>query len=390
VTRTLTEPTPRAGVIGLGMIGGAVATRPAHTGWPLPVYDVRDGVSDTLPGVPAPHGSAREVAECSDVVIIAVVTPEQATDGLIGRDGLLTGDHGDLTIGLLSTVTLQAVQHLDVVCRERGAVLLDAGVTSGGGHAAEGGLVVMVSGAGDEIAAAMPVITGFARSVMHCGPLGTGMVAKLVRNAAQYGRWAVMAEAACLAAAGGVAPEQFLRVLEDDADGCDESLTWLQVRSAGFTRSPEQLAQELAAHLGVETAMTNLTRPRGGPAVRSAVPESLPDNACEGGITMMEEVMGDRIGALIRQAPRLPVLASTIEQLFAAIWSRISLTVRDRRLPAVGAAVMLGRTDLLTNDSPGRCGRGNSPPSSCASSVCSCTTTPAGATAPRWTPSWRN
>jgi alkylhydroperoxidase/carboxymuconolactone decarboxylase family protein YurZ len=127
-----------------------------------------------------------------------------------------------------------------------------------------------------------------------------------------------------------------------------------------------------------------------GPAVCSVVPESLPDNAYEGDITMMEKVMGDRIGGLIRQAPRLPVLASTIEQLFAANWSRISLTVRDRRLLAVGATVMLGRTDLLTNDLTGALRPGNSPPISCASSVCSCTTKPAGATAPRWTPSWRN
>jgi 3-hydroxyisobutyrate dehydrogenase-like beta-hydroxyacid dehydrogenase len=125
------------------MIGGAVATRLAQTNWPLAVYDVRDGDSDTLPGLPPQLESAREVAECSDVVMIAVVTAEQAEDALIGDGGLLTGDHGELTVVLLSTVTLQAVHRLDRLCRERGAALLDAGVTSGGGRAAEDGLVMM-------------------------------------------------------------------------------------------------------------------------------------------------------------------------------------------------------------------------------------------------------
>lgn len=358
----MNDSTLRAGVIGLGMIGSAVATSLARHDVPLAVFDVRDGVADELAGVPPSSASPRDVAEDSDVVIIAVVTAEQAEEVLVGPDGLLSADRPGLVVVLVSTVSLDAVHHLSQLCTERGVVLLDAGVTSGGGEAARDGLVVMIGGPADAIARARPVIDGLARSVIHCGAVGSGMTAKLARNAAQYGRWAVMAEATALAAAGGVSPEVFLRVMEGGADGRDESLLRLRAHRDGVRLTDEQAeafealarkdlsaAQDLAEQLGVEVALTNLTPPRMRAVVRREIPEPLPDDAFDRGIAMMEKVMGSGISDHVREAPRLRVLKSTVEHLFAEIWSHPALTIRDRRLLAVGVTSMLGRTDLLTN-----------------------------------------
>jgi 3-hydroxyisobutyrate dehydrogenase-like beta-hydroxyacid dehydrogenase/alkylhydroperoxidase/carboxymuconolactone decarboxylase family protein YurZ len=352
----------RPGVIGLGMVGGAVASSLAQNGLTPSVFDVREGVSDALDGVPPQLRSPRDVARESDVVMIAVVTAEQAETALVGEEGLLTGDCTGLVVVLLATVTLDAVQHLARLCEQHDAVLLDAGVTTGGGRAEEAGLVAMVGGPVDDVERALPVLEAFTRSVIHCGPLGTGMAAKLARNAAQYGRWAVIQEAATLAAAGGIAPETFLRVMEEGAGGRDESLKWMQSRRAGFTLTDDQVAQidtlahkdlsaaqELAAQLDVEVAMTNLARPRAAAVIRGEVPVRLPDNPFDRGVAVIEKVMGDGVGAQMPRDAGLPTLTTTVEHLFADIWSRPDLTIRDRRLLALGATAMLGRTDLLHN-----------------------------------------
>ena len=111
-------------------------------------------------------------------------------------------------------------------------MLLDAGV-SGGATAYENGLTVMIGGSDDDVQRAMPVLNGFAKAVVHCGPLGAGMVAKLAKNVVTYSSWAVAREAALLAIAGGVSLERFLEVLDQGADFGTDPLVWLRIKQAG-------------------------------------------------------------------------------------------------------------------------------------------------------------
>jgi 3-hydroxyisobutyrate dehydrogenase len=75
----------RAGVIGLGMIGGGVALSLARSGRPVAaVHDVRPDAADDLDGVPDQVESPAAVAKECDVVLLAVVSAEQARDVLAG------------------------------------------------------------------------------------------------------------------------------------------------------------------------------------------------------------------------------------------------------------------------------------------------------------------
>ena len=73
----------RAGVVGLGQIGGGVAVCLARSGRPLTVDDVRPDAVDRWPGVPPVVGSPAEVARASDVVMIAVVDLAQTLVGAL-------------------------------------------------------------------------------------------------------------------------------------------------------------------------------------------------------------------------------------------------------------------------------------------------------------------
>jgi 3-hydroxyisobutyrate dehydrogenase-like beta-hydroxyacid dehydrogenase len=70
----------RAGVIGLGEIGGGVAISMAKRGRIPAVFDVRPHAWQSLEGVPVQLDSVASVARNSDVALIAVVNAEQARD----------------------------------------------------------------------------------------------------------------------------------------------------------------------------------------------------------------------------------------------------------------------------------------------------------------------
>lgn len=264
----------RPGVIGLGMIGGGVAVSLAKSGRPAAaVYDVRPDASAGLDGVPEPLASPADVAAASDVVLLAVLNAEQARDVLTGADGVLSVARAGQIVVLLSTVGLSAVRELSVLCAAHEVTLLDAGVT-GGTEAATNGLVTMVGGPDEAVARAMPVLQDFSKAVVHCGPLGAGMVTKLARNAITYSFWAAVREATSLAAAGSVPPSKLLEVLESSGDTVSP-LLHLQLMAVDYKIGAEQgawaegiadkdlaAAQELAAELGLSLPIVDQVRPR--------------------------------------------------------------------------------------------------------------------------------
>lgn len=288
----MTPPAPRPGIVGLGFIGGGVAVSLVRSGQIPAVFDVRSHASDALAGVPAQLNSPVEVARVSDVVLVAVVNAEQAESVLIGEDGLLTEPNPGLVVVLLSTVSLGAVLHLAEICIDRGAVLLDAGV-SGGATAYDNGLTVMIGGSDDDVERALPVLNGFAKAVVHCGPLGAGMVAKLAKNVVTYSSWAVVREAALLAIAGGVSLGRFLEVLDHGADVGTDPLVWLRINQAGAEMPEDVLApferiaekdldaiQELALGLAADVRITTVVRPQIRDIYQSRYPEPPPTAAC--------------------------------------------------------------------------------------------------------------
>lgn len=64
------------------------------------------------------------------------------------------------------------------------------------------------------------------------------------------------------------------------------------------------------------------------------------------GLEVMDEVYGPGFAAAMPVAEH-PLTKETVGHLFAEIWSRPGLPIRDRRLLVLGATAALGRADLL-------------------------------------------
>jgi 4-carboxymuconolactone decarboxylase len=65
------------------------------------------------------------------------------------------------------------------------------------------------------------------------------------------------------------------------------------------------------------------------------------------GTAVMDAVYGEGFSRRLPTEHRTPLLTDTVENLFAHIWCRPGLSVRDRRLLVIGATAMLGRPDLI-------------------------------------------
>jgi 3-hydroxyisobutyrate dehydrogenase-like beta-hydroxyacid dehydrogenase len=204
---------PRVGVIGLGGIGAGASRGIIAHGQPLVVCDVRPEAIEAL----GPHvvavDSPAQACEHADVLLIAVWDDAQVRSVISGERGVLHARTPPNVVVILSTTTLDTIQWAQSALGERQVALLDCGVAGGVKALEHGSIVAMVGGDAADVAYAMPVLDAFANPVIHLGPVGTGMAAKLARNMITYIERVVVWEAMLLASAADVDPARFLEVV---------------------------------------------------------------------------------------------------------------------------------------------------------------------------------
>ncbi len=197
-------PVLRAGVIGLGDIGGGLASSLLAAAVPVSVCDVREEA--TAPFRDGAHVAATPsaLAARSDVVLVAVFNDAQVRAVLQGPDGAFAGAPPGTAIVIVSTIPTPTVLEMRSEGASRGVSVVDCGVSGGPDAAASGELVCMIGGSAEEVDQVRPVLDVISCLVLHMGPPGAGLAAKLARNLITYGSWLAAFEAQELAEAAGI------------------------------------------------------------------------------------------------------------------------------------------------------------------------------------------
>jgi 3-hydroxyisobutyrate dehydrogenase len=217
----------KAGVIGLGAIGGGVAQCLARAGLLSAVYDIRPDALAKLPNMPPLSDSPADLASRCEVVLIAVVSGKQARAVLEGPNGVLSRARPGMYVVLLSTVSLDDLAGLRELTDGAATPLVDCGVT-GGGKAAENGLTCLVGADNDALAAVRPILDGFAKLVVVMGKPGAGMAAKIARNVIVFGAWRAGYEGTMLAKAAGVDLQRLFEVVRSSAEAVGGPLNMME------------------------------------------------------------------------------------------------------------------------------------------------------------------
>jgi 3-hydroxyisobutyrate dehydrogenase len=268
------------GVIGLGDIGRGVAGAVARAGLELVVCDLRPEATAAFADVAAVAPSPAALAGRAEVVMVAVVDDAQVRAVIEGPDGALAAMRAGAVV-VLSTVAPDTVVSLAARAAPRGVDVVDCAVSGGPEAAAEGSLVAMVGGDAAAIERLRPVLDTFTSLVVHMGPLGAGLKAKLARNLVQYGSWLAAYEAQLLAEAAGIELAKLAQVIRESDKKIggasrlmfrptvtqlplDADLGLVAAMAAGATLAHKDLraAVALGHALGVELPLAKMTDAR--------------------------------------------------------------------------------------------------------------------------------
>ena len=196
------------GFIGLGNMGEGMAGNLQKAGYPMVVFDVREGATRRFLEAGARlAGSPEEVASLSEVTFTSLPGPKEVEQVAVGNEGVLAGiKPGGIYVDL-STSRPTLIREIEPRFRAHGAHVLDAPVSGGKSGAASGNLAVMVGGDREIFERVKPLLDSFGDKVFYAGSIGAGTVAKLVHNMISHGVRQAIAEGLTLGVKAGVEPE---------------------------------------------------------------------------------------------------------------------------------------------------------------------------------------
>ncbi|MHB2001014.1 MAG: NAD(P)-dependent oxidoreductase [Solirubrobacteraceae bacterium] len=211
---------PRVGVVGAGSIGASVASRLAGLGARVSAFDLDAGRVRALAqaGV-VEAGTARQLAEDAEIVILALPDSPHVLACMEGRDGLEAGLASGSCVLLMSTVKPDTARALAARLAERGVELLDTPVSGGPVAGRDGTLAIMVGGSDAGFARCRALLECLGGNVVHVGPVGDGETTKLVNNLMGAVIVLGIAEGLALAAKAGIDVERARQAIAGGSGG---------------------------------------------------------------------------------------------------------------------------------------------------------------------------
>ena len=215
---TTTSSSPIVGLVGLGIMGSAMAPNLLAAGFQVIGFDVspeRMKVFQAAGGTPA--ASPQAVAEAAPIVITSLPSVAALNAVVLGPQGL-TSARATGRI-LVETSTLPIEDKQAVHDQAAGWHMLDCPLSGTGAQAAKKDLLVYASGNSAAIAACKQVFEGFSKAHHDVGAFGNGSRMKFVANLLVAIHNVAAAEAFALGMKAGLDAETIYKVIADGAGG---------------------------------------------------------------------------------------------------------------------------------------------------------------------------
>ena len=256
------------GIVGLGLLGSAVAARLRGGGHDVVGHDVvaeKVRALEALGGQAAP--SAEAVARAAEAVCVVLPSLAAVEDVVLGPRGLAVAGHAGQTIIQMSTISPVLTERLAREVGAKGLAFLDCPISGTSGMVARGDGIIFVGGEQRVFDRWRPVLEAVLPRAIYVGRPGQAMTLKLVANLLVALNSAAAAEALLMARRAGLDLELVLDVLTRSA----ATSRMLEVRGPLMARQefPPQmkldlfmkdlhLIQEAARRVGAPLPLTDV------------------------------------------------------------------------------------------------------------------------------------
>ncbi len=213
------DATMRCAVIGLGSMGGGMATSLLRAGFAVSGYDVNPAACDRLAAAGgrscATPGEAATEADC---VVAVVVNAEQTEAVLFGENGCAASMKPGAVFVSSATMAPERARALGARLEDTGRHYLDAPMSGGAARAADGQLTMLASGSQAAFAAARPALQAMTATLYELGDeAGLGAAFKMVNQLLAGVHIAAACEAIAFAARQGLDLNRVYEVITKSA-----------------------------------------------------------------------------------------------------------------------------------------------------------------------------
>jgi 3-hydroxyisobutyrate dehydrogenase len=204
----------KVGIIGLGMLGSAVAEHLYDSGFQVSAYNRTKEKTINLKnkGIKI-FASPKDVATNSELVIIVVKNEEAVKEISFQKDGIIQGKHEKLIVADMSTIDPTESKNISKEFKDNGINKLDIPVMGGPNVAISGDLVMMVSGEKNSYEYCKNIFEKIANKVFFLGENGIAHSVKLAMNLQITMLALALSEGITLLKKSNVDPKIFLEIL---------------------------------------------------------------------------------------------------------------------------------------------------------------------------------
>jgi 3-hydroxyisobutyrate dehydrogenase-like beta-hydroxyacid dehydrogenase len=257
------------GIVGLGIMGGAIARNLVDRGWRVIGFDTDAAKRNELAAAKIIiAGSVEQVTRDAPVIMTSLPTPAAVES--VAKAIANSGETPRIVIEL-STLTLADKLRFEAILKQAGHIVLDCPLSGTGAQAKMRDLIVYASGDSDAIARCEGLFADFAKQSADLGVFGNGSRMKFVANHLVAIHNVATAEAMILAERAGLDPKMVVDMVGPGAGGS----RMFQMRAPMMVQRTYEPATmkvstwkkdmaiiaEFADDVGCETPLFTLTQP---------------------------------------------------------------------------------------------------------------------------------
>src|SRR3981081_919327 len=209
--------TKTVGIVGLGIMGGAIARNLVERGWRVVGFDTDAARCAELAPAGAPiAGDVAAVARDAPVIMTSLPTPAAVADV---AQAIANSRQPPRIVVELSTLAIADKLRFESILKKAGHIALDCPLSGTGAQARNRDLIVYASGDSKAIAQCMDLFSDFAKQSADLGAYGNGSRMKFIANHLVAIHNVATAEAMILAERAGLDPKMVVEMVGPGAGG---------------------------------------------------------------------------------------------------------------------------------------------------------------------------